>query len=73
MAVLTVSDIIIAVTLLVNALALVSSKVIPVKDGEDGEIVNRLRSLTSGLRKYSLLLVFWNVIFLILMTFVFNS
>ena len=72
MAVFTVSDIVISVTLLVNALALVSSKVVPTKEGENEGIFYRLRSLIFGLRKYSLIIVFWNAFFLVLMVFVFS-
>ena len=136
MAIFSVSDIVIAVTLIMNALALISSKLpsnlssvdqgaasqyhrvatvendsdghgdlinsiaidhthsddycgastiaeqlmnpttvsyIPTSPGSGGPIVTRLRSLVYGMRKYSCVIVVWNIFFMVLMVFVFSS
>jgi hypothetical protein len=143
MAIFSVSDIVIAVTLIVNALALISTKLpgtpptttattaphayerLPTADhGDDdvgsgvggggastnvaadgsaestddycsastiaeqlmmkpasattsaptgGPIVTRLRSLVHGMRKYSCVIVVWNIFFVVLMVFVFGN
>jgi hypothetical protein len=127
MAIFNVSDIIITVTLLVNALALVSSKFTRVThtkipNDEDGSKIHdvnlcgsslaeqllllsqrenvtnnyddsdsekvlkeergtstgasvmiRLRTLVYEIRKFSCLIVIWNIVFIILMVFVFGS
>ena len=135
MAIFSVSDIVIAVTLIMNALALISSKLpsnlsavdqgtssyhrvatvendsdengdhisniaigqthsddycgastiaeqlmnpttvsyIPTSPGPGGPIVTRLRSLVYGMRKYSCVIVVWNIFFMVLMVFVFSS
>lgn len=127
MAIFSVSDIVIAVTLVVNALVLISSKLpgtvatnqqyqrVALDESEEnaggyannsveaddycgassiaeqlmnptttasapsspssagGPIVNRLRSLIKGMRKYSCVIVIWNFFFVILMVFVFSN
>ena len=138
MAIFSVSDIVIAVTLIVNALALISTKLpgqqktaalnserggtytrLPTSEGRGddaadkgdngdigdvadssddycsastlaeqlmnptaavvtnapsgGPIVTRLRSLVHGMRKYSCVIVVWNIFFVVLMVFVFGN
>ena len=121
MAIFSVSDIVITITLLVNALALVSSKRQPVgyqsvvmtdKDDEsfrsaeftvnenDGSrvrkaiqtssvedlleneeklleeertMIGRFQLLVVGIRKYSCIIVLWNLFFMVLMVFVFGN
>ena len=91
MALFSVSDIVIAVTLLVNALALISSKIprvqstgkmtgsfeaendYPMVETPATSATARLRVLVFGLRKFSCIIVFWNIFFMILMVFVFGG
>ncbi len=99
MSIFSISDIIIAATLIINAIALISPKVsdrpnsqsennknseeyegllspriTPSPDGPPPapQVNERFRLLVSGIRKYSCILGFWNVIFIILMILVFN-
>ena len=105
MAIFAFSDVAISLTLIINALALSSSKVTqPNLNGHESTeqlipssqsssestknineleldqpylsasaAMNRMRKFHFQFRKYSLLIVFWNVVFLVLMIFVFNS
>ena len=72
MAIFSISDIIIAITLIINATALVSSKVVSNELVVDA-FTARVRTLVYGIRKYSFILVVWNGFFFILIAFVFRS
>jgi hypothetical protein len=89
MGVFSLSDIIITVTLLINATALMASKVHPEprstksEDAEGNDNVGGSRTDVSMLSKFyiflntmrrlSCLIVVWNIFFIILMLFVFRS
>mmetsp|Transcript_10526 Transcript_10526/g.16002 ORF Transcript_10526/g.16002 Transcript_10526/m.16002 type:complete len:81 (-) Transcript_10526:15-257(-) len=80
MAVFSVTDILISITLITNGLALISPDMIRVSPGQgDTQSVDyisqtkrRLQSLMLKMRKLSCLIAVWNVFFLLLMVFVFS-
>jgi hypothetical protein len=81
MAVFTVSDIIVVITLLVNAAAVLSSHITPPTISLTAQdesvalgpaVTLRIRTLIRTIRQFSVLIVAWNVIFSILLVFVFN-
>ncbi len=71
MALFKISDLLISLTLLINAFALISSKIIQ-QEGE-GEILNRLKAFAYNVRKLSFFILFWNLFFVFLLAFVFPS
>jgi len=72
MAIFSVSDILIAITLILNAIALVSSRVVSSELVVDA-FQAKVRRLVYGVRKFSFFLVLWNVFFFVLISFVFRS
>ena len=80
MAVFTVSDILVVITLLVNATAVLSSHIAPTISltSQDESVALgpavtlRIRTLIRTIRQFSVLIVAWNVIFSVLLVFVFN-
>jgi len=79
MAIFSISDMVIATTLFINAVALISPVLVHRSAGkglldvtENSNVYGRFAHLLSGLRKYSFLLAVWNVIFFLLMLLVFD-
>ena len=82
MALFSVSDLIIAATLVVNALALASTRLASDADHRPVDVESaesslnplwRLRILARRVRRYSCVIVFWNIMFFFLMFSVFPS
>jgi hypothetical protein len=66
MAVLAISDLIIASTLAVNGLAVLNYKLSPTVEGSDN-VKDRVVSLVSSLRVFRTLLAGWNLLVVVLM------
>ena len=91
MAVFSLSDVIITITLIVNAITLMASKTYPdnpienqsTKPGSQDQvtqsqpsspsIMSRIYSVLNAFRKFSGIIVMWNIFFILLMLFVFRS
>ena len=77
MAIFSVSDMVIVGTLLINIIALLSSKInSSIVDEIDTSFLahlgRRIRLLSVGIRRLSFVIVLWNTFFFIIMFFVFS-
>ena len=72
MAIFSISDIIIASTLIVNAIALLSAKLVA-NEFIANSFQGRVKTLVQRIRRYSFIILIWNCLFLFLLAFVFRA